>query len=89
MAVERTTAFFFLIYKYIWFFFAFKFIGMPTAVHWMSLKSFGSEGHYQICQRPSEKSLNWVFSCENGGAPWRWECVTLVFECSTNDPVCV
>lgn len=52
-------------------------------------KSFGSGGHYQLRQRPSEKSLNWAFSCENGGAPWRWECVTLVFEGSTNDPLCV
>lgn len=36
-------SFFFLIYKYIWLFYAFKFIGMLTAVHWMSLSPLGLE----------------------------------------------
>ena len=49
-------------------------------------KSFGSGGHYQIHQRASEKPLNLVFSCENGGAPCRRECITFVFEGSTNNP---
>lgn len=49
-------------------------------------KSFGSGGHHQIHQRASEKSLNLVFSCENGGAPCSRECIMFAFEGSTGNP---